>query len=122
MADFPTLARVSANHRLVKWERRGWWCSCLADCLNTEGSFDRHLEAEWVKARTIETVEQLDTLPFLSIVREAYGPSPSGTDYGAVWERRTSGWHCIAGSVMPPRDEYAPRLRCRVLYAPEVDR
>ena len=67
----------------------------------------------------IDTVEQLDALPFLTIVREVYGPSPSGCDYGAVWERRTSGWQCIAGSVMPPRDEHAPRLGCRVLYTPE---
>ena len=70
----------------------------------------------------IDTLEQLDALPFLTIVREVYGPSPSGCDYGAVWERRTSGWQCIAGSVMPPRDEHAPRLGCRVLYTPEVDR
>ncbi|AOT25810.1 hypothetical protein SEA_TORTELLINI_65 [Mycobacterium phage Tortellini] len=68
----------------------------------------------------IETVEQLDALPFLTIVREVYGPSPSGCDYGAVWERRTSGWQCIAGSVMLPRDEHRPRLGCRVLYAPEA--
>lgn len=69
----------------------------------------------------IDTLEQLDALPFLTIVREVYGPSPSGCDYGAVWERRTSGWQCIAGSVMPPRDEHAPRLGCRVLYTPEPD-
>ena len=69
----------------------------------------------------IDTMEQLDALPFLTIVREVYGPSPSGCDYGAVWERRTSGWQCIAGSVMPPRDEHAPRLGCRVLYTPEPD-
>ena len=69
----------------------------------------------------IDTMEQLDALPFLTIVREVYGRSPSGCDYGAVWERRTSGWQCIAGSVMPPRDEHAPRLGCRVLYTPEPD-
>ena len=69
----------------------------------------------------IDTMEQLDALPFLTIVREVYGPSPRACDYGAVWERRTSGWQCIAGSVMPPRDEHAPRLGCRVLYTPEPD-
>ena len=68
----------------------------------------------------IDTMEQLDALPFLTIVREVYGPSPSACDYGAVWERRTSGWQCIAGSVMPPRDEHAPRLGCRVLYTPDA--
>jgi hypothetical protein len=70
--------------------------------------------------RRIETVEQLDALPFLTIVREVYGPSASGCDYGAVWERRTNGWECIAGTVMPPGYE-SPRLPCRVLYRPEVD-
>lgn len=71
--------------------------------------------------RIIETVEDLDELPFLSVVREVYRPSPSGTNYGSVWERRTSGWQCIAGSVMPPGYEI-PRFPARLLYHPERDR
>lgn len=66
-------------------------------------------------AQVIETPEELDTLPFLSIIREVFGPSPvAGCDYGGVWERRTSGWECIAAGVR--RD--APRFPAVVLYLP----
>lgn len=71
------------------------------------------------EASIICTEEQLAALPFLSLVREIYRPSPgSGTDYGGVWERRTSGWHAIAGSVMPP-GYTSPRLPARLLWRAE---
>lgn len=70
------------------------------------------------EARVIRTAEQLDTLPFLALVREIR-PSPgSGTDYGAVWERRTSSWHAIAGTLMPPGHR-TPRLPALVLWNPD---
>ncbi|KLO25882.1 hypothetical protein ABW16_21450 [Mycolicibacter heraklionensis] len=64
----------------------------------------------------IETVEQLDALPFLAIIRETNAQRPSDIDYGAVWERRASGWKCIAGVG----GEFAaqPQLGCVVLWSP----
>lgn len=67
---------------------------------------------------TVDTVEQLDALPFLALVREVLTPSPiAGCDYGGVWERRTSGWECLAASLMPPRHS-TPRLPARVIWTP----
>lgn len=66
----------------------------------------------------ITTDADLDALPFLSLVREKYLPSPvSGTDYGGVWERRSPGWGCLAGSVMPPGHN-RPRLPVTLLWMP----
>lgn len=76
-----------------------------------------HVAATWREARTVRTVEELDALPFLTIIREVYGPSPSGYDYGGVHERRTSGWECIAGVL---RDTPNPiRLPALVVWMPE---
>jgi hypothetical protein len=67
-----------------------------------------------------ETPEQIDALPFLSIIREVFKPSPGrGLDYGGVYERRTSGWHPIAGTYRDPAENGQPNLPCRVLYNPE---
>lgn len=38
-----------------------------------------------------------------------------------VWERRTSGWHALAGSVMPP-GYTSPRLNARLIWHPEWSR
>lgn len=79
----------------------------------------RELEGQHVPT-VIETPEQLAALPFLSLVREMFGPSPvAQCDYGGVWERRTSGWQCLSGSLMPPGYE-TPRLPARVLWAPST--
>lgn len=68
-----------------------------------------------------ETQEQLDALPFLAIIRELFKPSPGrGLDYGGVYERRTSGWHPIAGTYKDATDNGAPKLPCRVLYDPSL--
>jgi hypothetical protein len=67
----------------------------------------------------VNTQGELDTLPFLAIIREIFKPSPgNGLDYGGVYERRTSGWHPIAGTYKDAVDNGAPRLPCRVLYNP----
>lgn len=67
-------------------------------------------------ARTITTPEQLDALPFLSVIREVFRDSPSGANYGGVYERRTSGWECIAGVFKGGPDNGQPRLPVRLLY------
>lgn len=121
MSDQARITEVLDHHRYDISDPVVHRCICGADIGRDPDAINAHRAAEIVAALhpRIDTVDQLDALPFLTIVREVYGPSPSGCDYGAVWERRTSGWHCIAGSVMPPRDEHAPRLGCRVLYHPE---
>ena len=69
--------------------------------------------------RTITTDAELDALPFLAVVREKFSPSPgSGCDYGGIWERRTSGWQCLAGSLMPP-GYTCPHLPAAVLWEPK---
>lgn len=74
-----------------------------------------------LSATIIETQEQLDSLPFLAIIREVFKPSPGrGVDYGGVYERRTSGWHPISGTYRDPADNGAPKLPCRVLYNPDL--
>lgn len=73
------------------------------------------------ESRMVRTVEELDALPFLAVVREVFQPSPgSCTDYGGIWERRTSGWEQIAGTSSPP-PVHSPRLPCRLLWHPEQD-
>jgi hypothetical protein len=79
-----------------------------------------HIAAAVTAGRTITTVEQLAALPFLSIIREIFKPSPgSGIDYGGVYERRTSGWHAIAGVYSRGLDNGAPRLSVLVIWNPE---
>ena len=64
------------------------------------------------ESRTVRTVEELDALPHLSLVREL-------GKYGAVWERRdetvcSHRWEQIAGDAL---SRY-PRIPARVLYVP----
>lgn len=66
--------------------------------------------------RTITTRQQLDTLPFLAVIREVFRDSPSGANYGGVYEHRTSGWECIAGAFKDGPDNGQPRLPVRLLY------
>lgn len=67
----------------------------------------------------VETVEQLDALPFLTVIREVFRPSPgSGTDYGGIYERRTSGWQCLAGAWVEPQRNGDPKLPVVVLWPP----
>lgn len=71
-------------------------------------------------ARTVTTVEQLDALPTLAIVRDEW-TSAAGWHHSGIWERRGMSWHCIAAPVMPPGHP-RPALPARVLYTPERDR
>ena len=70
----------------------------------------RIAELEQQGHRLIEFPEQLAVLPFLAIIREVINPSPSGANYGAVWERRTSGWECIAGNAFRRTEPQLPAL------------
>lgn len=36
------IAEVLRKHALSREDRRAWWCTCGADCLNTEGSHWKH--------------------------------------------------------------------------------
>lgn len=65
----------------------------------------------------IDTVEQLDALPTLSIVRDEW-MSAAGWHHSGIWERRGMSWHCIAAPVMPPGHP-RPNLPARLLYRPE---
>lgn len=79
--------------------------------------------AEAPVATIVTTQDELAALPFLAIIREVFKPSPgNGLDYGGVYERRTSGWHSIAGTYKDAVDNGVPRLPCRVLYDPTQDR
>lgn len=65
----------------------------------------------WQLPRRIETADELDALPFLSIVREIWRASPvAGVDYGPVWERRASDWERISGGMYDPGTPALPVL------------
>ena len=38
------IAEVLREHALSREDRRAWWCTCGADCLNTEGSYWNHAD------------------------------------------------------------------------------
>lgn len=85
-------------------------------------AFWEHFAAALTGMRRVTTNEQLAALPFLSVIREEFRKSPSGNNYGGVYERRrTSGWECIAGAYKGSPDNGPPRLPCRVLWNPEED-
>ncbi|AXN53038.1 hypothetical protein PBI_HOMINES_52 [Mycobacterium phage Homines] len=77
-------------------------------------------EVERLRPRVIETVEELDSLPTLSIVRDEW-TSAVGWQHSGIWERRGMEWHCIAAPVIPPGHP-RPNLPARVLYTPEGDK
>lgn len=140
MADFPTLAEVVAKHA-DSWhgEKRypvqgitqpgfrsctcGQWMDDDPAAQFSRASFGTHLQAAWVKARTIETPGQLDALPLMSVVKEIH-VMPSGHDYGAVWERwngSTVQWMKLG---LPPERSFpstAIQLPALLLWHPERD-
>lgn len=63
----------------------------------------------------ISTEDQLDALPFLTVIREVR-PLRKGIDYGGIYERRTSGWQCIAGTWVEPERNGPPMLPVMVLW------
>lgn len=71
MADFPTLRALLVDQQDA--DRRHLLSGNIGDSRYYAGRVDAmrealRIHAEWVKARTIETVEQLDALPDDSVV------------------------------------------------------
>lgn len=62
----------------------------------------------------ITTADELDALPFLTVIREIR--PRCGVDYGGIYERRTSGWQCIAGTWVEPERNGPPTLPAMVLW------
>ena len=112
MSDRDVIAEVFREHR----DRIG---TDRPDCLTVEWWARRALAA-LREARTVRTVEELDALPHLAVVREIAAPAPvSGLDYGSVWERQygEAGWKYLSGTFTAPAHD-SPRLPARVLYVP----
>jgi hypothetical protein len=119
MADFPTLAEVAEAHRgrergMVCDEGELWCDACKA--IVDADEIGTHIQAEWVKARTIETAEQLDALPVGSVIG-------LGTGCG-LYEKDTRGdWGFPPGHRAYLMDEaWAAGTTVRLLFHPEVDR
>lgn len=100
------------------------------DIIDTGGNYEsfrmeqvaRNALADIAEARTIRTDEQLDALPFLSVVRELPQSTIAGQpDYGAIWERRGAAWHLIAGSTWRPGSGVKPALPALLLYEPSPE-
>jgi hypothetical protein len=95
-AEFPSLAEVLAKH-LHNDEGGGHvWCSCESHAqfgqleVISEATYLAHIERRWLEARTIRTVDQLDTLPPGAIVLTA---SPRLIPSSCIWIRDTSDEH-----------------------------
>lgn len=82
-----------------------------------------HVAAALRESRTVRTVAELDALPHLTVIREIRRLSPSGLDYGAVYERHydTAGWKCISGNYRPVEANGPVELPARILYRPGED-
>lgn len=112
---------MQAVELLRKHQRHGAFnCLCgeriAADGQESYPTLPEHQASVVEAAHTITTKEQLDALPFLAVIREVFRNSPSGKNYGGVYERRTSGWQCIAGVYKDGPDNGEPRLPVRLLY------
>lgn len=68
----------------------------------------------------ITTADELDALPFLTVIREIR--PRRGIDYGGIYERRTSGWQCIAGTWVEPERNGGPTLPVMVLWRGKDER
>lgn len=73
---FPSLAEVVRQHRLITFVGYaryqcdcGWTSPEATYC--TRSDHTEHIEAMWLGARTILTVEQLDALPNQALIRSA---------------------------------------------------
>lgn len=111
-AEFPTLAGlVAAHHRVERWD--GDWVCGFVDC-NVSGEsaedYAAHVQDEWVKARTIERVEQLAALPMGSVIVDSSSPQEAFKLRGLWW--------CPTGPG--PSDD--PTLPVLLLRHPEIDR
>ncbi|MDH6199224.1 hypothetical protein M2272_005892 [Mycobacterium frederiksbergense] len=124
MADFPTLAGILNAHRwrgtTLGCECHGWtWAEPLTHFCGEEERIERahadHVAAEWVKARTVETVEQLDALPEGAVIHVPHKVTASSVEHrhGRWWPSRSTGPYHHGF-----RDELLP---ARLLWHPERD-
>ena len=56
------LVAVLRAHRLERWDRRAWWCSCGADCMTVEDGHAEHVADEIVKALGLIEVTALQAV------------------------------------------------------------
>lgn len=118
MTDFPTLADVIAKHRWsgrlgYEWATRCTGCDWLGDIRNTGKTcislHADHVQDEWRKACTIQTVEQLRALPVRTVVQ---------TVFTNIREKLLVGWLPIGGARPLPPDRLHRMLPALVLYVP----
>ncbi|QDK01170.1 hypothetical protein I5J50_gp67 [Mycobacterium phage Purky] len=118
MAEFPTLAEFLYLHQdraTSNLDTGNEECRC-----GRQGStpWREHVQDEWHKARTIETVEQLDALPEMSVV----GLDIDGNRFPIVKDEAWFGPMCITAF---DRADLVAALHlgpARLLWHPEVDR
>ncbi|MGV0805768.1 hypothetical protein [Mycolicibacterium setense] len=124
MSAFPTLAEIVNGHHWYRparhdkpWITRCVGCNWIGDTRNTgksaTGLHAEHVQAEWLKACTITTVEQLDSLPDGSVVHVPHKPSASSVEgrYGQWWPNRSEGPY--------PYDRRNELLPARLIHHPE---
>lgn len=70
-----------------------------------------------IPLQSIDSRDELASLPLLSVVREGFNQSPFGADYGGVWERRRSGWKHLSGNVSDA-SSHGPSLPVWLLWHP----
>ncbi|QRY43132.1 hypothetical protein JVX93_21550 [Mycolicibacterium boenickei] len=116
MADFPTLAEIVAEHA-DSWigpNNRlhygitepgfrscscGQWMDDNPGAQFSRSSFGEHVQAEWVKARTITNPLELDRIPAGSVVRSSSGTIAARFDgrNGVVFgDDRPFPWHALS--------------------------
>lgn len=133
-ADFPTLADIVAQHA-DSWigENRhpqygvtepgfrscscGQWMDDNPAAQFSRASFGAHIQAEWVKACTIETSEQLDALPLNAVVVDA-SAIPRTSRHGD--SHMPGGWTHAGRSPLKSR-ELADGRPMFVAWHPERD-
>lgn len=127
------IAMTLLEHRFVitGWTDQPMCCACQEGCSDAQGYMlvmdpllhDDHV-ADAILAipgvavvelpAKITTADELDALPFLTVIREIR--PRCGVDYGGIYERRTSGWQCIAGTWVEPERNGGPTLPVMVLW------
>lgn len=113
-AKFPTLADVIAKHadyvsNLARHCTCGEWHDHSLNAPFSRASFGAHVQDEWRKACTIETVEQLHALPAGTVIR---------TSFTNIREKLLVGWIPIGGARPLPPDRLHRMLPALVLYVP----
>ncbi|AYD87834.1 hypothetical protein SEA_ARCUSANGELUS_86 [Mycobacterium phage ArcusAngelus] len=118
MAEFPTLAEIAAGHVSDGYDycSCGWRYSWADDAPGWYVEWSLHLQGEWRKSRTVETVEQLDALSEFAVIRDRVGEvwekeNHLGDEVRCWWRNGSDGQH----------DRTAVRLPAILLWHPEVD-